>query len=88
MQLDLEFRVGAWARLRVDASNASDGKLRSFIDAPVLLGRHFADERNFAAYQRYVAKLMAMFGGTMESAHAVTFLEKEMWEKTRMAKET
>ncbi|KAH9373908.1 hypothetical protein HPB48_007309 [Haemaphysalis longicornis] len=75
-QLDFEYRVGAWARLRVDVSNESGLELRTFVDSAAV--RRDAVGVESQRYVAFTTKLLAMFGGSDDAARQVVALEHDI----------
>ncbi|XP_065281604.2 neprilysin-1-like isoform X1 [Dermacentor albipictus] len=72
-QLDFKYRVGAWARLRMDSDGGRE--MRTFLDPPSVLPQWFEDEE---ALERYVTQALAMFGASADAARIIVRLESSI----------
>ncbi|XP_075544504.1 uncharacterized protein LOC142578802 [Dermacentor variabilis] len=73
VQLDFKYRVGAWARLRMDSDGGRE--MRTFLDPPSVLPQWLEGEE---ALERYVTQALAMFGASADAARIIVRLESSI----------
>ncbi|KAL3218509.1 hypothetical protein MRX96_050699 [Rhipicephalus microplus] len=74
VQFDFRYRVGVWARLRMDSDGGRE--MRTFLDPPYVLPQWFKDPY---ALGRYVTQLLAMFGASADAARTIVRLESSIY---------